>query len=245
MNNLSSDFSKELQGKPVNTDKPRLFINNGDATFSDKTHTYGLDRTMYAMGANFGDLDNDGFLDFYVGTGAPDLSTVVPNRMFKNEKGKSFIEVSSAGLFGHIQKGHGIGFADIDRDGDQDIYAVMGGAYEGDVFSNVLFENPISDNNWVVFELLGKSTNRSAIGSRIEIELDNGRKIYHTIGTGGSFGASSLQAELGLGSAKTIRKLTLFWQNGKPQQFDNLNVNTKYRILEGAGIEEVAYSLIQ
>ena len=36
------------------------------------------------MGSNFGDFDNDGFLDFYLGTGDPDLGTLVPNRMFKN-----------------------------------------------------------------------------------------------------------------------------------------------------------------
>ena len=40
-----------------------------------------------AMGCNFGDFDNDGWLDFYLGTGDPDLGTLVPNRMFKNVSG--------------------------------------------------------------------------------------------------------------------------------------------------------------
>ena len=104
MNDLASDYSKELQEITVTTNKPRLYINNGDNTFSNQTKAYALDKTMYAMGANFGDLDNDGFLDFYVGTGAPDLSTIVPNRMFRNEKGKLFKEVTSAGLFGAYTK---------------------------------------------------------------------------------------------------------------------------------------------
>ncbi|MCQ6458427.1 FG-GAP repeat domain-containing protein, partial [Vibrio parahaemolyticus] len=91
---------------------------------TDRSQTFGVNKSFYAMGCNFGDLDNDGWKDFYLGTGAPDLSTVVPNRMYRNNSGTSFLEVTSAGRFGHIQKGHGITFADFDQDGDQDIYAV-------------------------------------------------------------------------------------------------------------------------
>ena len=146
---------------------------------------------------------------------------------------------------GHIQKGHGIGFADIDRDGDQDIYAVMGGALEGDTFTNVLFENPISNNNWIVVELIGQSTNYNGIGSVIEIELNNDEKLYHTIGTGGSFGSGSLQAEIGLGNTTIIKTLTIRWQNGELQQFANVEVNKKYRILEGETLEVQSYNYIQ
>ncbi|MEM9024015.1 MAG: FG-GAP-like repeat-containing protein, partial [Bacteroidota bacterium] len=135
LDDLARDYARELIGLPVTTEKPRLFINKGDGTFADETAAFGLSSTQYAMGANFGDLDNDGWLDYYAGTGAPDFSTVVPNRMVHNLGGQGFEEVTAAGNFGHIQKGHGIAFADLDRDGDQDIYQVMGGAFEGDNFT--------------------------------------------------------------------------------------------------------------
>ena len=48
------------------------------------------------MGANFGDLDNDGFLDFYLGTGAPSFATLVPNCMFRNDGGRRFLDVTDA-----------------------------------------------------------------------------------------------------------------------------------------------------
>lgn len=233
LNSLSGDFAKELQGKPVEANKSKLYINNGDETFSEQSVAYNVDISLYAMGANYGDLDNDGWLDFYIGTGAPDFSTIIPNRMFQNKEGKTFEEVTSAGGFGHIQKGHGIGFADFDNDGDQDIYAVMGGAYEGDKFTNVYFENPISKNNWVVLDLEGTTSNRNAIGTRIKLELNNGRTIYRTIGTGGSFGANSLQAEIGLGKAKSIKQITVYWSNSNAQIIHNLVVNKKYKITEG------------
>jgi hypothetical protein len=233
LDKLAADFARELQGLEVSTSKPRLYINNGDETFSDQSEAYHVNKTMYSMGANFGDLDNDGFLDFYVGTGAPDFSTVVPNRMFRNTDGQRFEEVTSAGMFGHIQKGHGIGFADMDRDGDQDIYAVMGGALEGDNFPNVLFENPGTENNWIVLELIGEESNTSAIGARIELLLEDDRKIYHTIGTGGSFGASSLQAELGLGSSEVVKSITITWPGQNTQVFEQLEINRKYQLIEG------------
>ncbi len=184
------------------------------------------------MGSNFGDLDNDGWLDFYLGTGAPDFSTVVPNRMFRNVNGTHFEEVTSAGNFGHIQKGHGVAFGDIDHDGDQDLYAVLGGAYEGDVFTNILYENPGFENNWITIELQGKESNHSAIGSRIEIELDNGRKIYRTVSSGGSFGASTLQQEIGLGSTQLIEKMSVHWINGKVTIQQKIPVNQKLVIQE-------------
>ena len=184
------------------------------------------------MGANFGDIDNDGFLDFYVGTGAPDFSTIIPNRMFKNIQGKRFEEITSAGNFGHIQKGHGIAFADIDRDGDQDIYSVMGGAYQGDTFTNILYENPISKNNWIVIELLGTLMNTSAIGAVIEVKLNNNKVLFRTVSTGGSFGASSLQQEIGLGQ-ETIKEIIIHWSNHEKQIFLNVDVNQKILITEG------------
>ena len=121
------------------------------------------------MGSNFGDLDNDGFLDFYLGTGDPDLSTLVPNRMFKNVGGGRFAEITSSTGTGNLQKGHGISFADWDRDGDLDVFIEMGGAAIGDRYHNILFQNPGQGNHWLTVKLVGKKTNRAAIGARIKV----------------------------------------------------------------------------
>ena len=245
MADLSGDFALELMGKPVITAKPKLYLNDGRGVFTNESRDWQVNRTMYAMGANFGDLDNDGNLDFYVGTGSPQFQSVIPNRMFRNTGENQFEEVTSAGGFGHIQKGHGIAFGDLDGDGDQDIYAVMGGAVEGDVFANILYENPTTDQNWITLQLVGVSTNRSAIGTRLELTLEDGRKLYRTVGTGGSFGASSLQQEIGIGSSATVKELKIYWQNGPMQSFTGLAVNRKYRITEGQSeVEEIEQKYI-
>ena len=231
--NVAGDFAKELQGEKVLSDKSKLYINNGDETFSEQSNSFNIDKSFYAMGSNFGDLDNDGWLDFYIGTGSPEFTSVVPNRMFRNVDGISFEEVTSAGGFGHIQKGHGVSFADLDNDGDQDIYAVLGGAYEGDNYPNVCFENPTFENNWVILNLEGVQSNRSAIGTKLKFDLDNGRTIFYSINTGGSFGANSLQAEIGLGQSELIQTLTVIWPSSKAQIFNTIEVNKKYTLTEG------------
>ncbi len=221
-------------------ERPRLYRNNGDGTFTDATEEAGIDKIMFGMGANYGDLDNDGYPDFYVGTGAPDLRSVVPNRMFRNQGGRRFQEVTFAGGFGHIQKGHGVGFGDFDRDGDQDIYTVIGGAVEGDHFRNALFENPGHGGNWITLDLVGDTaSNRSAIGARLTLTITAAdgtmRTLHRTVGTGGSFGASSLQQEIGLGTATQVDTLTITWPNAaqSTQTFRDLEANQHVRILEG------------
>ena len=244
--NVAGDFAKELQGEKVLSDKSKLYINNGDETFSEQSNSFNIDKSFYAMGSNFGDLDNDGWLDFYIGTGSPEFTSVVPNRMFRNVDGISFEEVTSAGGFGHIQKGHGVSFADLDNDGDQDIYAVLGGAYEGDNYPNVCFENPTFENNWVILNLEGVQSNRSAIGTKLKFDLDNGRTIFYSINTGGSFGANSLQAEIGLGQSELIQTLTIIWPNSDAQIFNSVVVNKKYKLLEGKNkLIEEPYEKVQ
>ena len=244
--NVAGDFVKELQGEKVLSDKSKLYINNGDETFSEQSNAFNIDKSFYAMGSNFGDLDNDGWLDFYIGTGSPEFTSVVPNRMFRNIDGISFEEVTSAGGFGHIQKGHGVSFADLDNDGDQDIYAVLGGAYEGDNYTNVCFENPTFENNWVILNLEGVQSNRSAIGTKLKLDLDNGRTIFYTINTGGSFGANSLQAEIGLGQSEMIQTLTITWPSSDIQIFNSVTVNKKYKLTEGQNkLIEKPYEKVQ
>jgi hypothetical protein len=189
------------------------------------------------MGCNFGDLDNDGWLDFYMGTGAPDLSVLVPNRMFHNDGGKRFRDVTTSGGFGQLQKGHGIAFGDINNDGTQDVYSVVGGAVEGDEFHHQLFANPGHGNNWLKLKLEGVRTNRAAFGARIRVVVpaDGGeRSIHRIVGTGGSFGASPTRQEIGLGQARSVERVEIFWPvTGVTQVITGLEINRLYHVREG------------
>jgi hypothetical protein len=78
-------MASDYLGIPHGSEKPRLYRNLGNGKFQDVTKKVGLHRLLHAMGANYGDLDNDGFLDCYIGTGDSSLASLMPNRMFRNK----------------------------------------------------------------------------------------------------------------------------------------------------------------
>jgi hypothetical protein len=236
---MAEDVAADYLGLPTAAERPRLYRNRGDGTFEDVTRAAGLYRVMPAMGVNFGDLDNDGFLDFYVGTGNPDLSTLVPNRMFRNDGGRRFQDVTTAGDFGHLQKGHAIAFGDVDDDGDQDVFEQMGGAVTSDTSHSVLFANPGNGSAWVELTLEGVTSNRSAIGARVTVTAEgpSGRRSVHrTVGSGGSFGASPLRQHVGLGDARRILSVEVRWPaTGQTQTVTGVEPRHRYHVREGDG----------
>jgi hypothetical protein len=216
----------------------RLYRNNGSGRFIDVTEQAGIDRAIPIMGANFGDLDNDGHPDLYLGTGYPSFEALVPNVMFRNDGAGGFTDVTFSGGFGHMQKGHGIAFGDLDRDGDQDILAQIGGAYPGNPYYNALYENPGHGNRWISVRLEGVESNRAGIGAliRVDVETETGtRSIHARVNSGGSFGASTLEQEIGLGLAKRIVSLVVYWPTSDTlQEFRDLPLDTRYEIREGS-----------
>src|SRR5215467_3577824 len=148
-------------GQPHDIYSNKLYRNRMGKGFQDVTKEVGLDMVFATMGSNFADFDNDGYLDFYLATGDPNLSTLVPNRMFKNVAGKRFAEITASSGTGHLQKGHAVACGDWDRNGSVDLFIEMGGATIGDRYHNILFQNPGQGNRWLAIKLVGQKTNRA------------------------------------------------------------------------------------
>lgn len=225
--------------------KVQLFHNNKNGTFSNVSSTMDLNRTVFAMGANFGDIDNDGFLDMYFGTGNPSYQSIIPNRLFKNIDGKNFVEVTNSAKVGHLQKGHGVSLGDLNNDGWQDISIKMGGAFDGDGYESSIFLNPGQNktNNWFGFKLEGTKSNKPGIGSKVTIKIHEGSKermIYREVNSGGSFGCSPLRQEVGIGTASIIDELKIVWPaSGVTQVFKNIKPNQFIKIKEDKSDYEI------
>ncbi len=228
---------KGLLGLPHDRQSSRLYRNLQGKGFKDVTQEAGLDAVYATMGSNYADFDNDGYLDFYLATGDPNLSTLLPNRMFKNVAGQRFAEITASSGTGHLQKGHAVTCGDWARDGHVDLFVQMGGAMPGDRYHNVLFRNPGNSNNWLTVKLVGKKTNRSAIGARIKV-VTAGEKpltVHRHISTGSSFGANPLQQTLGLGKTDRVATLEVYWPTSKNTQvFRDVAVNQAIEITEFA-----------
>jgi hypothetical protein len=231
--------AREYLGLPPNGETLAVYHNRGDGTFENATKALGLDKAIPTMGSNFGDIDNDGFLDFYLGTGAPSYAILIPNRLFRNQAGRHFVDVTESSGTGHLQKGHGVSFADFDNDGDEDIFSNMGGAYLGDKYPDALFENPGNGNNWIGLRLVGTRTNRAAIGARIRVVLDrdeNGHEGQRVrwVTSGGSFGSSPLMQHVGLGPRTRARRVEIDWPVSHTRQVvEGLPVDRIVEIVEG------------
>jgi hypothetical protein len=105
-------------------------------------------------------------------------------------------------------------------------------------------ENPGNAHHWITVFCEGKTCNRDAIGAKIKVNIldKNGSKraIWATVGTGGSFGGSSLRQELGLGDATKIESIEVTWPKpGLPKSiYSNIALDGFVKLVEGAASAE-------
>jgi tetratricopeptide (TPR) repeat protein len=235
---LIDDVARAYLGEPFDARLPRLYRGNGNGGFVDMAASTGLVSPSAPMGSNFGDVDGDGFMDFYLGTGYPPYHALMPNRMYWNRNGERFADVTTAGGFGHLQKGHGVALVDVDNDGDQDVFEQMGGALAGDKYFDSLYLNPGFDHHHLIVELSGIQSKRAAIGARIRVDIASAggnRSVYKHVNSGGTFGANSIQRQfIGLGNAARIERFSIYWPTtDRAQTFVDVPLDRTIQILEG------------
>ena len=128
----------------------------------------------------------------------------------------------------------------VDREHDRvESVFVVGGATQGDRHALRVFENPGHGNRWVEVTLVGSTSNRSAIGTRITVTVANAdgtqRAIHRTVGSGGSFGASPLRQHIGLGKAERIVSVETWWpKSGVRQRFTDVPLDKWIEARESA-----------
>ena len=103
--------------QPAAPPTAKLYRNRGDGTFEDVSAATGMDIVLYGMGVATGDYDGDGFVDVFV-------TAVGENRLFRNVGGERFADVTAvAGVAGSPDAwSTSAAFADIDNDGDLDLF---------------------------------------------------------------------------------------------------------------------------
>ena len=207
-----------------------MLLRNDGGTFTDATDIAGVSSLAWSWGANFFDYDNDGFQDLYLAAGAMNSDIdVVESVLWQNDGDGTFTDVSaSSGGLNDPTRTRTSVYADYDQDGDLDMFLVN---YNG---SMKLFRNNNStNNNYVVFDLEGVTSNRDGIGARLELMTSDGATQYFETRSGSSLGGGDeLNAHFGIASATSISSLTVYWPSGNVQVVTGLGINQVHTIVE-------------
>jgi ASPIC and UnbV/FG-GAP-like repeat len=244
-----ADMVADMLGHPHRAVLPRLY-HNEHGRFRDVTAETGLTHALLPMGASFGDANGDGRLDLYLATGGPGYDLLVPNALLVNDRGQRFLDATTSAGLGHLQKGHGVAFADLDQDGDEDLMHQLGGFYPGDDFANALFENPGHGNAFLVLELSGVQSDRSGYGARMRVVIETpqgSRELHRAVGSVSSFGSAPRRQMLGLGDATRIAELRVTWPlSGRVQTFTDVPLNARLRVTEDSDeLERLPYETLR
>lgn len=210
------DYASVYLNRDTAVESSHLYLNQGDGTFRRMEPDRSPARSFYVQGSNYGDLNLDGYPDLYLGIGADRSQTsLVPNRLYVNKKGRRFVDVTIRTGTGHVGQTGSALFADFDGDGTHGIFAVMGGVFNLSEYRDVFFENPGQTNNWLSLELRGTSANRFGVGARIKVDgttaEGQSRTVHSTVDNGGGRGASPYREVIGLGEMQRVRSMTITW----------------------------------
>jgi hypothetical protein len=226
-------------GVPAKTvSHPFVYRNLGPGGFREISREAGLARPIPALGANFGDFDNDGFLDFYAANGWRGCSGLFPSMMLRNLDGRRFDDATIPSHTGHLEQGQGISCADFDDDGDLDLFVHLGGLVPGGRSRNLLYRSAGHGRYWLKVRLAGTRTNRAGLGARIRVvvESNDGRRrsIVRTVGNNSSSGGNSLVQLIGLSDSSRVAELEVRWPtSGTTQTFHDLRSNQAIEVTEG------------
>ncbi|WP_296314842.1 FG-GAP-like repeat-containing protein [Winogradskyella sp. UBA3174] len=249
-------FIAKCGGGPIN----QLFTNNGDGTYTDTAPAQGLDDGMQTWSSAWGDFDNDGDMDTYIGASSG------VSKLLRNDGNGVFVEVTAAsGVLDLTATGIENCTHDFDNDGNLDI-ASNGNILFGNgnmtfsVYENILsgnngsfgdmnndgfidtisggtlLTNNANSNNWVKITTTGVQSNINGIGARVEVHTASGIQIRDVRSGEGFRFMSSLNTHFGIGTDTTIINIVIYWPSGIVDNITNPSVNTHHIIIEGQNV---------
>jgi len=229
------------------TDQPNnLYHNLGAQGFTDTGWASRTGQPSFPYvkwGTGFVDFDNDGWLDLFVANGHvyPQVDAIPgglryrePMQMFRNLHDGAFEDISRASGLDAVSLAcrRGAAFGDINNDGSIDIVLLNVGEPP-----TLLLQRPQGSAHRVLFKLLGKKSNRAAIGARVTITAGS-LTIFQEVKAGSSYlSQNDLRAHFGLGPAKKMNTVEVRWPNGTTEVLRNVPADFLYTLREGEGIQ--------
>jgi enediyne biosynthesis protein E4 len=223
-----------------------LYVNDGKGLFIDEAPSSGIGRASLltlTFACFFFDYDLDGMPDIFAANGhvADDINTVQPKityaqpaHLFRNAGKRRFEEVTAKSGAALQQRvvARGAAYADIDNDGDLDLLVT---ANNGP--ARLLRNDGGNRSKMLRMKLIGSTSNRDAIGTKVKITAADGSILRGMVKTGSSYcSQSELLLTFGLGSAAAVKAIEVTWPNGKVETLPGADASQTITVQEGKGI---------
>ena len=237
----------------------QLYRNNGDGTYTEIGVAAGLDDIIQTWSSAWGDFDNDGDMDVYVGS-----STGNDHKLMRNNGNSTFTDVTSGAGIGTAPQGIENAPGDFNNDGFLDVLtngtvlfgngdltfsgqatAVSGSIGDAnndgflDVFNGNLYINDANSNGWIKIVTVGDQSggysNINGIGARVEINTASGTQIRDVSSGVGFRHMSSLNTHFGIGTDTAINYVKIYWPSGIIDTINNpTTINDTLVVIEGS-----------
>ena len=231
-------------------------------TFENLAEALGVDLGGWSWGAQFGDLNNDGRQDLYLTNGyvsgtdpasywydfseiavghsaiigdaanwpamnGRSLSGRQGSRLWLNDGAGQFQEVSKAVGVTDVADGRAVAFADL---GNRGVLDVLVANQAGPL---LLYRNEVAPGrHWLALDLVGRASNRSAIGARVQLEWNGQSQVQEIHGGSGFAAQNQRRVHYGLGSALTVDRVIIDWPSGRQQTIDAPAIDRLLRVEE-------------
>jgi hypothetical protein len=225
-----------------------LFRNRGDGLFEDVTRQTGAGADSYnrvTWGCSLTDFDNDAWRDIFLACGhlidnvdQVDDTTAYAQLpiVLRNLEGNGFANVSASSgeAFQKPNVGRGAAFDDFNGDGRVDV-VILNARRSATLLAN---ESP-PDRNWLVLQLVGRTSSRDAAGARIQVTAGGIRQtseVHRGRGYQGHFGS---RLHFGVGAHDRVDRIEVHWMAGGVDTFNDVPVNQVIAIREGGGLTTI------
>ena len=224
------NFSNEMTALYVSSGKQLQFVDEAVST--------GLgphSRSDLTFGVVYLDGDLDGRLDLFCSNGhlEEEINRVQssqhyeqPQQLFWNcgaEQFTEFVPLAAAKCGEDLLRpmvGRGASFADIDNDGDQDLLVTTVGRRP-----RLLRNDQQLGHHWLRLKLIGTTSNRDAIGARVEVKDGEHTYVRQVMPTRSYLSQSELPLTFGLGASAKVDRVTIDWPDGTRQELGPLTAD--------------------
>lgn len=207
-----------------------LMLQQPDSTFVDNAESAGVDDNGMGWGVVCFDYNNDTYADVYVVNSY--LYNLYSNRLYKNNGNNTFTDVADGTALEVNKNGYGTATGDFNSDGKPDIVV----ANYGSDGVRVLKNNEAGVGNWIEINLVGTTSNKFGVGSRVEVQLGSLTLLEEVTAGSGYKSQNSFRVHVGVGNAASVEEIRIKWPDGSVNAYQNVSVNTRYLAIQNESL---------